>query len=297
MTLEQLRIFVCVAERQHMTAAAGELNMTQSAVSSAIAALEERHATKLFHRVGRGIGLSEAGQIFLSEARGVLARAKEAETVLQELRGLERGTLRIVASQTIAAYWLPPNLASFRQAYPGIEIDVAIDNTEQAADRLREGAADLAIVEGEIDDPALASWPMGEDRLKLVSADPFEDKRIDTKWLKRASWIMREQGSGTRSTLDRNLRQMGIDPASLKVALVLPSNESVRTAVEAGAGVAVLSSLVVDPAISEGRLHSAPIDFPIRRFFGMRHKERYRTKASDAFTDHLAASWKSSQSH
>ncbi|ROT95336.1 LysR family transcriptional regulator [Altererythrobacter sp. FM1] len=287
MTLEQLRIFVCVAERLHMTAAAGELNMTQSAVSSAIAALEERHATKLFHRVGRGIGLSEAGQIFLGEARGVLARAKEAETVLRELRGLERGTLRIVASQTIAAYWLPPNLASFRQAYPGIEIDVAIGNTEQAADRLRDGAADLAIVEGEIDDPVLASWPMEEDRLKLVSADPFEDKRIDTKWLKRANWIMREQGSGTRSTLDRNLREMGIAPASLKVALVLPSNESVRTAVEAGAGVAVLSSLVVDPAISEGRLHSALIDFPIRRFFGMRHKERYRTKASDAFTDHL----------
>jgi DNA-binding MarR family transcriptional regulator len=94
MTLEQLRIFVGVAEREHMTAAARALNVTQSAASAAIAALEERHAIKLFHRVGRGIALTEAGRLFLTEARGVLARADAAETVLEELGGLKRGTLR-----------------------------------------------------------------------------------------------------------------------------------------------------------------------------------------------------------
>ncbi len=84
---------------------------------------------------------------------------------------------------------------------------------------------------------------------------------------------------------DRHLRALGVGPAALDVALVLPSNESVRTVVEAGAGVAALSSLVVAPAIRAGTLHTAPIDFGPRAFFGLRHKERYRTKAADALLE------------
>src|SRR5262249_48385586 len=118
MTLEQLRVFVAVAERQHMTAAARALNVTQSAASAAIAALEARHDVKLFHRVGRGIVLTETGRLFLDEARGVLARAAAAELALDEMGGLKRGGLRVVASQTIAAYWLPPILAAFRKLHP-----------------------------------------------------------------------------------------------------------------------------------------------------------------------------------
>ena len=256
MTLEQLRIFVGVAEREHMTAAARALNVTQSAASAAIAALEERHAIKLFHRVGRGIALTEAGRLFLTEARGVLARADAAETVLEELGGLKRGTLRVVASQTIAAYWLPPILATFHERYPAISIELSIGNTGQAAVHVNDGKADLGIVEGEIDDPALAHWPIGEDRLLLVGAQPFGDADIDAAWLRRARWVQREPGSGTRSTLDSQLRGLGVDPAALDVALTMPSNESVRTAVEAGAGVAVLSALVV--AIEAGLLRVAP---------------------------------------
>src|ERR1700676_4419146 len=95
MTLEQLRVFVAVAERQHVTRAAEALNLAQSAVSSAIAGLEARHEVKLFNRVGRGIELTQAGTLFLAEARAVLARAESTELVLSELGGLERGTLAV----------------------------------------------------------------------------------------------------------------------------------------------------------------------------------------------------------
>lgn len=284
MTLEQLRLFGGVAEREHVTAAARALNVTQSAASAAIAALEARHAIKLFHRVGRGITLTEAGRLFLVEARGVLARAAAAEMVLDELGGLKRGTLRVVASQTIAAYWLPPILAAFHERYPALSVELAIGNTEQAAVRVHDGDADLGIVEGEVDDPSLAHWPIGEDRLVLVGAAPFS-QQIDAACLRRFRWVTREQGSGTRSTLDRHLRALDVDPARLDVALVLPSNESVRTAIEAGAGVGVLSSLVVAPAIKAGTLYAGPIEFGPRAFFGLRHKERYRTKAADALLD------------
>src|SRR5258708_3083286 len=138
MTLEQLRVFVAVAERQHMARAAESLHLAQSAVSAAVAALEARHGAKLFHRVGRGIELTEAGKLFLGEARGVLARAEAAESVLSELGGLQRGTLSLYASQTIASYWLPRHLVAFRRAHPGIEIRLAVGNTAQVAEAVHQ---------------------------------------------------------------------------------------------------------------------------------------------------------------
>src|ERR1700676_3017483 len=142
MTLEQLRVFVAVAERQHVTRAAEALNLAQSAVSSAIAGLEARHEVKLFNRVGRGIELTEAGTLFLTEARAVLARAEAAELVLSELGGLKRGTLAVQASQTIASYWLPRHLVAFRRAYPGIDIRLGVGNTAQVAAAVHEGVGD-----------------------------------------------------------------------------------------------------------------------------------------------------------
>src|SRR5215468_5034327 len=124
MTLEQLRIFEAVADREHVTRAAEALNLTQSAVSAAIAALENRHAVALFSRVGRRVELTDAGRLFLDEARAVLARARAAELALSEIAGLERGALTIYASQTIASYWLPPRLVSFRRAHPRITINL-----------------------------------------------------------------------------------------------------------------------------------------------------------------------------
>src|SRR5271168_1462437 len=131
MTLEQLRIFVAVAEKQHVTRAAAELNLTQSATSAAIAALEARYGIKLFDRIGRNIALTQTGRDFLIEARAVLARAKDATQVLHDLAGLKRGSLTVAASQTIGNYWLPSRIQAFRSAFPGIDLQLAIMNTEQ----------------------------------------------------------------------------------------------------------------------------------------------------------------------
>lgn len=283
MTFEQLRIFVGVAEREHMTRAAAALNVTQSAASGAIAALEARYGVPLFHRVGRGIRLTEAGRAFLDEARSVLGRTAHAETMLADYAGLARGTLRLVASQTIASYWLPPILAAFHGRHPQIAVELAIDNTEGAAAQVLEGTAELGFVEGTIDEPALADWIVGEDPMVLVSREGVA--RVDEDWLRGARWIVREQGSGTRSSFEEVLRGRGVDPEDLAVAMTLPSNEAVRTAVEAGAGVAALSRLVVAPALAAGTLVELPLDLPDRPFHALRHKERYRSRAADALTD------------
>lgn len=283
MTLEQLRIFVAVAEREHVTRAADALNVTQSAASAAIAALEARHDVKLFNRVGRGIELTDAGRMFLEEARAVLARAASAEQALSDYAGLRRGTLRLVASQTIAGYWLPERLAVFHRRYPAIELSVAIANTEGAARAVQVGEVELGFIEGAIDDPALAQWSVGRDRMVMVGQEPVA--AVTGEWLARAPWIMREEGSGTRSTFEAAVKDHGIDPAELNTVLTLPSNEAVLAAVRAGVGHGVLSALVVGPAIAAGALHALPFHLPERPFFGIRQKERYRSKAADALLE------------
>ena len=288
MTLEQLRIFIAVAEREHITAAAKALHITQSAASAAIAALENHHGVRLFHRVGRGIMLSDAGRLFLEEARQVLARAAAAQATLDDLGDLRRGTLRLVASQTIAAYWLPPFLALFQARHPGLAVELVMHNTHQAAALVCDGSVELGFVEGWVDTPALARWQVGGDQLCLVSHRPFPAPAPTATWLAQARWVMREAGSGTRSALDAALQAMGIDPLTLQTALVLPSNESVRTAAEAGAGVAALSSLVVAPSLAVGTLWAASSILAERPFYALRHKERYRSKAAEAFLAFLS---------
>ncbi|MBB5711830.1 LysR family transcriptional regulator [Sphingomonas xinjiangensis] len=285
MTLEQLRIFVAVAEREHVTRAAEAAGVTQSAASGVIATLEARHEVKLFHRVGRGIELTDAGRFFLGEARAVLARAAEAEVALGEYGGLKRGHLRLVASQTIASYWLPERLAAFHRRYPAIELSVSIANTEGAARSVREGDAELGFIEGAINDPALAHWPVGADRMLLVSSVDVE--AITNDWLLSAPWIMREEGSGTRSTSEAALRDRGVDAHALNVVLTLPSNEAVLAAVRAGVGCAVLSQLVVAPALQNRELVTLPLMLPARAFVALRQKERYRSKAADALLDSI----------
>ena len=293
MTLDQLRIFVAMAERQHVTRAAEALNLVQSAVSTAIANIEGRHATKLFHRVGRGIELTEAGRVFLVEARAVLARAEAAELVLADLSGMRRGTLALYASQTIASDWLPRHLVAFRRTYPEIALRLAVGNTTDAADAVRAGQAELGFVEGALDDPTLASTTIARDQLVLVVAPNHHfagATALAPEDLAGADWVLREAGSGTRSAFEAALTEAGLAPAQLRVTLELPSNEAVRAAVEAGGGATVLSETVVAAAIRAGTLVRAAFELPSRPFRVLRHKERYRSRAADALLELIATS-------
>jgi len=280
MTLDQLRIFICVAERENMTRAAEALHITQSTVSAAVAALEAEHGVALFHRIGRRIEITDAGRLFWSEALAIRSRIAGAELALSEFGQLRRGTLRLVASMTIASYWLPVHLAAFHTKYPQINVELAIANTELAAQSVSSGASELGFVEGVVADAALEHWRLGHDRLQLVSATGAA--QADDEWLRSARWVMREQGSGTRSSFEEALRLRGVDPSELNIALTLPSNEAVCTAVTTGVGVAALSTLVVARALGTGALRAIPFDMPERPFFGLRHKERYRSKAAEA---------------
>lgn len=285
MTLEQLRIFAEVARQQHLTRAAETLHLTPSAVSTAIKTLEERYNTLLFNRIGRRIELNEAGHIFLHEAEAVLARAQAAELALTEITGLERGSLNIYASQTIASYWLPPVLARFHTAHPKIELKLTIGNSEQVAAAVREGLADTGLIEGESDDPLLHKESVATDQLISVVGinHPWAQLSVlPAERLKDSFWILREQGSGTRALFEKYLRDNGEDPAGLPLALELPSNEAICSALTAGNYATVLSALAARPHLATGTLKQAPLTLPPRHFWFLTHRERYRSHAVKA---------------
>lgn len=287
MTLEQLRIFIAVAEREHVTRAAAALNLTQSATSAAIAALEHRHAVKLFDRVGRRIALTDAGRLFLNEARAILARAVAGEQVLSDLAGLKRGRLSFAASQTVGNYWLPQKLALFRARHPGIETPLVIGNTETVAASIHDGLADIGFVEGEIDDPLLAQEVVALDELAIVVAPdhPWAGRaRVDPSAFGESPWILREPGSGTRQALEAALACAGGSVAGLEVMLELPANEAVLTAVSASSAAGLMSRLVVASALKSGLLAKVAAELPPRHFVMLRHRERYLGRAAQAFS-------------
>ena len=291
MTLDQLRVFVEVAERRHMTKAATVLGMTQSAASAAIASLERRYGAKLFNRVGRGIELSEIGGRFLPEARAVLNRVTAAQAVLDDLSDLTAGSVSIAASQTIANHWLPQRLTGYHTQYPGVRLDVVIGNTSQVEAAVAEGRCDIGLVEGRVNNTAFVRRRVDQDRLVLVVSggqDLPPERSPGRPDLRSVSWIVRETGSGTRAGLEDLAAAEGLTLDDLRIFLVLPSNEAICNAVEAGVGATIISEHVVASAIARGRLRAAALALPPRDFVLLRHRDRHLTAATKALTRHLS---------
>ena len=291
MTLDQLRVFVTVRRLQHVTQAARSLNKTQSAVSAAISALEQRHNVRLFDRIGRSITLTSDGQRFLPVALAVLEEADHAASVLTDIAGLPSGPLRVVASQTVATYWLPSRIARFHTDFPMVGLDLETLNTRGALDAVLQGRADIAIVEGRVTGEQFDSQIVGHDRLIVVvdKAHPWARPTPPTlDEIKSANWVFREEGSGTRDTLSEELARRGVKVSSLKSLLVLPSNEACLAAVRSGKHVTAVSSYSAQSQIDCGTLHLVDIDMQIRNFATAKHKQRYTTRALEKFQAYIA---------
>ncbi|MES2496550.1 MAG: LysR substrate-binding domain-containing protein [Pseudomonadota bacterium] len=291
MTLDQLRIFVTVAEASTMTRAAVSLHLSQPAVSAAVAALEGRHGSRLFDRIGRRLELTHAGRLFLPEAKAVLARAKEALQVLEDLSGLVRGEVRVAASQTVATYWLPPHLARFAVAQPGIILSMIDGNTAQAASAVLAGDADMAVVEGRMDHPLLERRTVGHDRLGLYAAmgHRLGGLAIGKAEMLEAVWTMREPGSGTRDHFAAVLPSHGLTIGDLDIRLELPSNGAVLAAVEGSEMIAPISDVAAAPRRKAQLIQRLDCTLPERNFSLLLHRERHLSRAVRAFLDVLPA--------
>ena len=295
MTLDQLQVFIAVAEREHVTRAAEALRLAPPSVSAAVASLEREFGTKLFHRVGRGIVVTEGGKLLLDEARALVSRAEAVKLAMREFTGLSRGRLAIKASQTIASHFLPPRLVEFHQAYPGVALAVSVGNSAEVVDAIIRGDVELGFVEGpeeELRDPRLAAELIAWDELVMVvSADyPWAKKaKLSVDDLTAGKWVLREDGSGTRAAFVKALDALGLSSGDLNIVIELPSNEAVLAAVLAGAGATILSASVCADAIKARTLKRLPVSIAPRAFYAVQHGDRYRSRAVTALLEILRA--------
>lgn len=289
MDLQQLKGFMAVAKHGSFSRASEELYRTQPAVSKQIRALEESLETKLFHRLGRKIQLTDAGEVLYRHAHRVFQVLEEARGTISELKGLQQGHLRISAASTVGTYMLPRALGRFKRRYPGIDISLAITNKAQVMDQVLEHEADLGFVGPPVHPEALQKEEYLLDELVLIvdANHPLaHEEFVSTDQLKEEIFILREQGSGTREIMEEELARKGI---ILKKAMELGSTEAIKQAVAANLGVSIVSKYAITLEVVMGRLCSAHInDLNLRRqLYTVSNRERTLPAAAVAFLELL----------
>lgn len=243
-TLRQLEIFLVVARTEHVTAAAEELHLSQSAVSAALAELTERLGGALFDRTGRRIGLNDRGRRLRELAADLLQRAHDLERGLQAGVAVA-GRLRVGASSTIGMYLMPGLIGSFVSARAGVDIDLEVANTSAIEAAVVARTLDVGYVEGPARQPQVAAVPWRVDELVVFARadDPLVRRRRQSlASLAAARWVMREPGSGTREVFEAALRAHDLQVAP---AATMGHSEAVKAAVRAGLGIGCLSALAL----------------------------------------------------
>lgn len=271
LSVARLRVLVAVARERSIPDAARALGVAQPAVSRAVRELEHEAGAPLFERAHGGVRPTEAGIVLLAHGRQILAELQAAEEDLVAVRGLTRGTLRIAASPTVAAYYIPPLLRAFSRRHPAVELRLASAPTRLVVSRLLDRDADVALVETGVDDERLVVEPWGHDELVVVVgrdhplAGPRAagKPRLTTSALTHELLILREPGAGTREVVLSALAARGVVPTR---TLDADSMDAIREIAATGLGIAILSRAAVLEPLSVGRLVILDIaDLRIRR--------------------------------
>lgn len=280
MTIRKLEIYYAVAKKLNMTQVAKELYISQPSISQVIKELEEEMEVKLFKRIGKKLYLTDEGKVFQKYSLRIINLYKESKDVIDEMRNLKRGRIKIGASTTIGTYLLPDIIASFKKKYPDIEVELIIANTKIIAETLLNNRVDIGFIEGEVKEEELRSVDFLEDELIIISSPKknFED-RIKVKKLEEETFIQREEGSGSRRTYEGFL---GIRNRN---TFVFGSTETIKKAVIKELGIACVSRLAVEEEKKRGELSISKIEGVNinRNFKCLYHKDKEFSRILDKF--------------
>lgn len=244
LNFHQLHIFHTVAEYGSFSAAAQSLSMTQPAVTMQVQTLEEYFGTKLFHRTTKRVELSDAGKALLPYARQAIELMKETDRAMSDYARMIKGRLQLGASLTIGEYILPRLLGPFAHEYPNITISLKVFNTTQIVEEILNHQLTFGLVEAPVEHHDIHSHVVLNDELLLILPADHPLREVEQPTFEQLlpyPFVLREQGSGTRLVMEQEMRDKGYDPSQLKIVMELGSTGAVKSAVEAGLGMSVLS--------------------------------------------------------
>lgn len=282
-TLRQVEVFLATAWHENVTMAAESLSMSQSAASAALKELEQRFEVQLFDRAGKRLQLNDFGKSLRPRAEALLDQAREFEQALARHNSI--GELRVGATLTIGNYLAVPIMAEFMHQHPGSRVRLTVENTATITEKVRNFELDIGLIEGELHDESIDVMPWRDDELSLFCAPdhPLAGRpELSDEDLRRADWIVREAGSGTRQGFEHAMH--GLLP-DLRLRLELQHTEAIKRAVEAGLGIGCLSRITLEDAFRRGSL--LPLFAPHRdwrrRFHFILHKQKYRSAGIDSW--------------
>lgn len=258
MQLKQLEVFLQVARQRSFSKAAEALYLTQPTVSAHVAALEEELGAKLVVRSTRELRLTAGGRVLSRYAAEILGLCQRAAQDVRTATSSIAGTLSIAASTVPSQYLLPQVLPLLRQRYPQVFFQIRQGDSGQVAQWMMENGAELGLVGAPVQRAGLLCVPFLAERLVIATPNAPEYRRLEGQMtpeiLRRAPFLMREPGSGTRKQAEQYLKGVGLEPKSLTLAAQLESTESILQGVKNGLGISILSEWAAKEAAQEGKI-------------------------------------------
>lgn len=288
-TLTQLKTFLAVERGGSVKAAAKELVVTQPSVSAAVAALSDEVGVVLTERVGRSSSLTPAGEAFAPYAADVLGLLEQGRKAAREAAGAAAREVRIAAVTTAAEYVVPPLLRRFSDANPEIVVTLDVGNRARVFGRVLDHEVDVAIGGSPPDDGRLVGRPFLRNELVLIL--PPDDERsarrsVTFASLAGATWLLREEGSGTRALVEGLLARHGLAPRTL----TLGSNGAIKHAVRIGLGVSLQPRVAVELELGAGLLATAPLrGLPVRHWYTLVSRTSRLRPVVQLFLDFVAS--------
>lgn len=260
-TLRQLEIFIAVAETAQVTKASKKLFVTQSAVSMALAELENQLGGSLFDRHGRSLLLNARGRYLLPLAKDITCQVASIESIMSERNDTLVGHIDVVASTTLGNYILPYLVGAFKRVHPKVHVNLLVCNTTQAEKMVNGGTSHVGYVEGLLgknEDLKVRPWFQDELVILCGPTDPLahNDYFDVEKDIEGKKWIMREKDSGTHATFREKMKDY---LEQINVVMEMGHPEAIKRAVESGAGIACLSTLAVCRETEHGWIKALPI--------------------------------------
>lgn len=258
MNLKQLEAFVCVADKKSFSKAARDLYLTQPTISAHIASLEKELDARLFIRNTKEVSLSEDGTILYSYAKQMIDLEEKIESCFCGEKKSDVRKITIAASTIPAQYILPGILARFIERFPKEQFKVIETDSSKVIELISGGAADVGFSGTVLERKFCKYVPFYKDELIVIMPNTEKYQALMTKedlsWLKNESYIMREEGSGTRKEAEKQLKKYGIDVDQLTVVASMESQEAIKRSVIKGMGISIISKLAAEEEVRTGKV-------------------------------------------
>lgn len=293
MDLRQLEVFCKVVELKSFSRAAEAIFLTQPTVSQHVSALENFFDLQLLDRMGKEIKPTHAGELLYQYAQEILNLKEKACQSLSHYAGKKSGHLRVGASTIPGEYVLPGLIGAFKEQFPEITVTLTIGDTRQIVEAVTAGRIEIGVVGARIKAPHLLFQQLTEDRIVLAASrkSPLWDREyILAADLMHIPCIQREDGSGTRTAIEKALAARKVDYRGLTVIAEMGSTEAVKQAILAGIGVSFLSERAIVREQEYGLLREIPVrGIDIRRsFYSVLNRKKTPSPICKEFKSFLA---------